>query len=206
MRSRRQGARCTAAAARRARRAGGWEPSGRRAPPSCRTAVTRAGARAQAPRGRGGAVRRTPLGRQNRSHPSPGPARGERYPGAMQLPVRGERARALGIALPPRRMAPLRGTRPLKRWRYVGYYAADLMLCVGVARIGAVPQRWWAVALPDGSLRERTTVGRGGIHLDGARVRVEADDVRIDLQLDERDGVEVVSPAGNAYIWTRKQA
>ena len=43
------------------------------------------------------------------------------------------------------------GTRPLKRWRYVGVYTPELMLCVGDARIGGIPQRWWAVALPDGS-------------------------------------------------------
>ena len=40
------------------------------------------------------------------------------------------------------------------------------MLCVGDARIGPVPQRWWAVAEPDGTLRERTTIGRGGIDLE----------------------------------------
>jgi hypothetical protein len=124
----------------------------------------------------------------------------------MDLPVRGERVRELGVVLPPRRMARMRGTRPLKRWRYVGYYAPDLMLCVGDARIGPVPQRWWAVAGPDGTLRERTTIGRGGIDLGGSGVRVDTEDVRIDLQLDERDGVEIVSPAGQHYIWTRKQA
>ena len=75
----------------------------------------------------------------------------ERYPGAMDLPVRGEGVRALGLALPPARMPRLRGTRPLKRWRYVGYYSADLMLCAADARIGPVPQRWWAVAEPDGT-------------------------------------------------------
>ena len=122
--------------------------------------------------------------------------------------MRGNGVHALGLALPPARMRRLRGTRPLKRWRYVGYYDARLMLCVGVARIGPVPQRWWAVALPDGSLRGRTTIGRGGVELSGSRVRVRAAGVEIDLALQESDGVEVVSPAGSDgnYIWTRKQA
>jgi hypothetical protein len=124
----------------------------------------------------------------------------------MELPVRGEGVRELGLALPPARMRRFRGTRPLKRWRYVGYYTPELMLCVGDAHIGPVPQRWWAVAEPDGTLRERTTLGRGGIDLNGSRVRVETDDVRIDLLLHERDGVEIVTAAGGAYIWTRKQA
>jgi hypothetical protein len=38
-------------------------------------------------------------------------------------------------------------------------------------------------------------------------VRVDAGEVRIDLMLEESDGVEIVSPAGDGrYIWTRKQA
>ena len=51
-------------------------------------------------------------------------------------------------------MPPLRAGRPLKRWRYVGVYRPDLMLCVGDARVAGLPQRWWAVALPDGTLHE----------------------------------------------------
>jgi hypothetical protein len=103
-------------------------------------------------------------------------------------------------------MPARRGTRPLKRWRYVGVYTPELMLCVGDARIGPVPQRWWAVAFPDGQLHERTTVGRGGIEMEGSRVRVRAKAVAIDLALDESEGVEIVSPAGENYVWTRKQA
>jgi hypothetical protein len=101
-----------------------------------------------------------------------------------------------------------RAGRPLKRWRYVGVYTPELMLCVGDARVGPVPQRWWAVALPGGELRERTTFGTGGIALDGSSVRVQAPGVRIDLALEESPGVEVVSPVSSrgAYIWTRKQA
>jgi hypothetical protein len=124
----------------------------------------------------------------------------------MDLPVRGAEVHDLGLALPPRRMARMQRSRPLKRWRYVGYYASDLMLCVGDARIGPVPQRWWAVAEPDGTLRERSTIGRGGIDLSGSAVKVETDDVRIDLRLDEQPAVEIVSPAGSSYIWTGKQA
>lgn len=123
-----------------------------------------------------------------------------------ELPVRGPAVRGLGLALPPARMPGWRGTRPLKRWRYVGVYTPDLMLCVGDARIGPLLQRWWAVALPGGELRERTTFGAGGVAIDGSRVRVDARGVRIELELTESGGVEVVSPAGDAYIWTRKQA
>jgi hypothetical protein len=104
------------------------------------------------------------------------------------LPVRGDAVRELDIALPPRRMPALRRGRPLKRWRYLAVYGPELMLCVGDARIAGVPQRWWAVALPDGRLFE------------GGR------DAPIELTFDEVPGVEVVSPHGRGYIWTRKQA
>ena len=122
------------------------------------------------------------------------------------LPVRGPGVRDLGLTLPPERMPAIKARRPLKRWRYVGVFGPELMLCVGDARIGGIPQRWWAVAEPDGTLHERTSAGHGGVRLESGRVLVEAEGVRIDLELQESGGVEVVSPAGKAYIWTRKQA
>jgi hypothetical protein len=124
------------------------------------------------------------------------------------LPLRGPAVRKLGLPLPPEGMPGWRAGRPLKRWRYVGIYTPELMLCVGDARVGPVPQRFWAVALPGGQLRERTTFGAGGVAFDGSAVRVEAAGVRIDLTLEESEGVETASPISDrgAYIWTRKQA
>jgi hypothetical protein len=86
-------------------------------------------------------------------------------------------------------MPLVRDRRPLKRWRYAAVYAPELMLCVGDARVAGMSQRWWAVALPDGSLHE-------GVRPDGV----------IEVQFDEGEGMEVVSPHGRSYIWTRKQA
>jgi hypothetical protein len=103
------------------------------------------------------------------------------------LPIRGAAVRNLGLPLPPEHMPFMRRGRPLKRWRYVAVYGPELMLCVGDARIAGVPQRWWAVALPDGRLFQ-------GEQLDG------------ELSFEEGPGVEVVSPHGRSYIWTRKQA
>jgi uncharacterized protein DUF2804 len=123
------------------------------------------------------------------------------------LPARGADLSRLGLRLPPERMPLLRSGRPLKRWRYVGVYGRDLMLCVGEARVAGMPQRWWAIALPDGTLAQRTTSGRGGVGLGPGRVSVSAAGASIELELgDDRDGaVEVVSPHGRSYIWTRKQ-
>jgi hypothetical protein len=114
--------------------------------------------------------------------------------------------RNLGVPLPPQSMPGWRGGRPLKAWRYLGVYMPELMLCVGDARIGPARQRWWALAWPDGRLRERTTIRRRGVLMEPARVRVHAGDVRIDLELDEPAAVETISPAGGGYVWTAKRA
>jgi hypothetical protein len=104
-------------------------------------------------------------------------------------------------------MPLVRRWRPLKRWRYVGVFGPELMLCVGIARIGPIVQRWWAVAEPDGALRERTSMRSSGVRLDGPRVEVVDRGVAISLELEEDGGVEVVSPSGaSGYIWTRKRA
>jgi hypothetical protein len=104
-------------------------------------------------------------------------------------------------------MPAWRAGRPLKRWRYVGVFTPQLLLCVGDARIGPVPQRWWAIALPGGELRERTTFRRRGIEVRPSSVRVAAGETRIDLRLGSPADVEVASSAGGgAYAWTRKRA
>jgi hypothetical protein len=122
------------------------------------------------------------------------------------LPVRGSAVRELGLPLPPGRMPPFSGGRPLKHWRYVGIYRPDLMLCVGDAAVAGLHRRWWAVALPDGTLREDTGSRRAAVRLDPGAVRVRSDALELDVELDEGPGVEVASPHGRRWIWTRKQA
>jgi hypothetical protein len=92
----------------------------------------------------------------------------------------------------------------LKRWRYVGVYSHDVMLCVGRARVGVIPRSWWAVVERGRPLRE----GDRGIRLDGSRVVIEDRGVRADLLVEEGGGVESVNAHGGdgGYIWTRKQA
>jgi len=96
-------------------------------------------------------------------------------------------------------MPALHRGRPLKRWHYVGVFRPDLMLCVGDARVAGIRQRWWAVALPDGSLFE----GKRGVEVEARRVRVRG---VLDLELSPPPGVEVVSPNGRSYVWTMKVA
>jgi hypothetical protein len=103
-------------------------------------------------------------------------------------------------------MSRWRARRPLKRWRYVGAYGPELMICAGDAHIGPLRQRFWAVATPDGRLREKTALlGSGGVRLAGPEVAVDGPGVRARLRVDERTPVETLSAHGDSYIWTAKQ-
>jgi len=119
---------------------------------------------------------------------------------------RGPAVRELGLALPPARMRGAMRGRPLKRWRYVGAYSAEAMACVADVRIGPARQRFWAIAEPGRPIVTRTTLGAGGVSVEGPRARVATDGVLIDLTCEEDGGVESVHPSGRGYVWTRKQA
>ena len=122
------------------------------------------------------------------------------------LPYRGDgTGRPEGLALPPGRMPRRQGRRPLKRWRYVGVYGPEVMLCAGVARVAGVPQAFWAV-WDRQRLWERTTLRRGHVDLPDGAARVSDREVAIDLVLQPAgEPVEVVSRHGGSYIWTRKR-
>jgi hypothetical protein len=113
------------------------------------------------------------------------------------------------VAIPPARLAPLRGGRPLKRWRYVAAFSDELMLCAAVAAVGPGRSSWWAVwDRRRGILTEHTRLaGRGLVRFgDGGRVHVADRGVVIDIAVDEGGGVECVNAHGSQYVWTRKQA
>src|SRR6476660_8347719 len=93
--------------------------------------------------------------------------------------------------------------RPLKQRRYVGAYGPEVMASVGDVRIGFLRQRFWAVCEPGRPVVERTTLGRGGVAVEGSRVRVDAGQVKIDLLVEEGGGVET---RHRDEVWTRKQA
>ena len=111
------------------------------------------------------------------------------------------------LIVPPAPMALMRRGRPLKRWRYVGFYGPEAMLCAGDVRVGPLRQRFWAVAEPGRPLREGASLRAGGVVMDGARVVIDGPGLRAELAADEDGGVETVHPSGRGgYVWTRKQA
>lgn len=117
---------------------------------------------------------------------------------------------AAGVAaglLPPARMPLVHDRRPLKRWRYVGVYGPDLMLCIGRVVVGGAPQGFWAVWDREARrLHERTSFAPGRVRLPDGVAAVRDRGVAIDLRIDpDGDAVETVSRHGRSHIWTRKQ-
>ena len=121
-------------------------------------------------------------------------------------PWRGPGPGRPALPLPPERMPLLRGGRPLKRWRYVGAFGPDVMLCAATARIGIVPLSWWA-AWDRGqrTLAEHTARGRGVVAFaENGGVRVDDGPVTMALEVTGGTEVETISPHGEEYVWTRK--
>ena len=100
-------------------------------------------------------------------------------------------------------MPALRGGRPLKRWTWIGAFGPDVMLCVARARIGPVGAAWWAVWDRDAQrLTQRSLRRGGGIEVTARHARVPG---TMELEVGDAAAVEVVSPHGAQYAWTRKR-
>jgi hypothetical protein len=127
--------------------------------------------------------------------------------GESSLSYRGDGSdRPQHIPLPPAALPIVYGGRLRKTWRYVSIWSGDLMACAGSIRVGPVRQEFWAVW--DRSARrlwERTRLLPCCVQLPPGRVLVRDGGVLIDVELDEGPGLEVVTPTGRAYTWTRKQ-
>jgi hypothetical protein len=103
----------------------------------------------------------------------------------------------------------LRGTRPLKRWRYVAVFGEELMACAALVQIGPARQSFWALLdRRSGELRERTRMlpRRGEVGLAPRTVSIADRGVRLALELDEQPGWAALCPNGRQQVWTRKQA
>jgi Protein of unknown function (DUF2804) len=105
-------------------------------------------------------------------------------------------------------MPLFRGSRPLKRWRYVAVFSEQLMACAASIQLGPARQSFWAVlSRNDGRLRGRTRMFRRGVvALEPGRLRIRDDGVMLDLSLDENEGIQARCPHGREQVWTRKQA
>jgi hypothetical protein len=129
-------------------------------------------------------------------------------------------------------MPLLRGTRPLKRWRYVAILCEELMACAAIVQVGPARQSFWAVLLRGGQLgsqprlleRTRLLPRRGAVELPPGRLRIDdasaarrdarrrgrrgdlAGTVACDFAFAEDAAIEATCAHGAGYVWTRKQA
>ena len=96
-----------------------------------------------------------------------------------------------------------------KRWRYVGVYGPELMLCAARVQIGPLRQSFWALWDRAGKRRfAHTSLRPGGreVMMDGPLIQLNADQVRADLRLGEGSPVESICASGRGWGWTRKRA
>jgi uncharacterized protein DUF2804 len=149
----------------------------------------------------------------------------------LSLPWRGPGPGRPDLPLPPDRMPQRRGGRSLKRWRYLGVYCDELLLCAARVQVGLLGQTFWAIwDREQGQMWERTRlrlpVARGEVWTEtpdheagpvdyapdeGSLVRIEASlpdgEVRAFLRSGAGRWVESVCPNGEGeYTWTRKRA
>ncbi len=125
----------------------------------------------------------------------------------LDQPYRGSGVdRPQHLPLPPATLPLFRAGRLRKTWRYVSLWSPELMICVGRVAVGPVRQEFWAVwDRAERRLWERTRLVPCCVQLTPGRIHVHDSTVTIDVALDEGPGVEVVTPSGGAYTWTRKQ-
>ncbi len=128
-----------------------------------------------------------------------------------RLPYRGKygapRPAQLGaLALPPAPMPSRLGSRPLKAWRYVGFFSPQASICAARVRIGPLHDAFWAVwDRAAGELRSGAGLRAGRVGMSTGAVSVRRDGVRVEIELTEEPGVETICASGAAYGWTRKQ-
>jgi hypothetical protein len=95
-----------------------------------------------------------------------------------------------------------------KRWRYVGVFAEELMLCAARAEVGPLTQSFW-VLLDRGTGQQwaHTALRPGSkeVTLDGPRLEIDGAGLRASLRLGECEAIETTCPSGRALTWTRKR-
>lgn len=108
--------------------------------------------------------------------------------------------------MPLRRDGQLR-----KRWRYVGVFGEDLMLCAARAEVGPLAQSFWVFLDREGRRHDARTILRPGsreVTMDGPQVEIDSPGLRASLRLGQCLPIETIcpSPGGSGWGWTRKRA
>lgn len=96
-----------------------------------------------------------------------------------------------------------------KRWRYVGLYGPELMLCMARAQVGPFGQCFWAIWDRAENRSHKHTSMRPGsreVRMEGPEVAIETRRVKVRLELGEAAPIESICPSGSGWGWTRKRA
>ena len=95
-----------------------------------------------------------------------------------------------------------------KRWRYVGLFSDEVMLCAARAEVGPLTQSFWIFLDRQGPRHAARTIllpGSREVTLDGPRLEIDGPDLRASLRLGEVAPIETTCPSGAAEAWTRKR-
>ncbi|MGH2982469.1 MAG: DUF2804 domain-containing protein [Solirubrobacterales bacterium] len=127
-----------------------------------------------------------------------------------QLPWRGPGPGRPDLPIPPDPMPILRAGRIRKRWRYIGVYAPEVMLCAARVQVGPLRHSFWAVWDREERRRHahtRLLPGGSEVTMQGPDVAIEADEVSARLHFGDAAPVEALCPSGErGFGWTRKRA
>jgi hypothetical protein len=128
---------------------------------------------------------------------------------SASIPWRGPGAARPDLPLPPAPMPLRRDGQNRKRWRYVGLFAEELMLCAARAEVGPLTQSFWVLLdRRSGSQYAHTALRPGSreVAMDGPGVEIDARGLRASLGLGDCAAVESICPSGSGWGWTRKRA
>jgi hypothetical protein len=96
-----------------------------------------------------------------------------------------------------------------KRWRYVGLFAPQLMLCAARAEVGPLGQSFWVIWDREGRRHDARTMLRPGsreVRIEGPHLEIDSPGLRASLHLGEIAPIESICPSGSGWGWTRKRA
>jgi hypothetical protein len=96
-----------------------------------------------------------------------------------------------------------------KRWRYVGVFAEELMLCAARAEVGPLSQSFWVLWDREGRRHDARTLLRPGsreVRIEGPSLEIDSPGLRASLRLGQCLPIESICPSGSGWGWTRKRA
>lgn len=95
-----------------------------------------------------------------------------------------------------------------KRWRYIGLFAEEVMLCAARAEVGPLTQSFWVLLDRESGRQWSHTAllpGSKEVTMEGPRLEIDGPGLRASLTLGEVTPIEVTCPSGRAVAWTRKR-